>query len=496
LATPSQDEPSFSPSRRWRIACHVVASSIAVLAVVILANYVSFGWFHRFRSGSRASETLSPLSLKLVRSLTNQVKITLFYDRDEPLYSTIADLADQYHNANPRITVQSVDYNRDPGAGLKVREACKQLLPGQKDVVIFECGGRQKIFQGNALTRVVFDEVADPKEQADRRKLTLFEGEKVFTSVLAALTSPNTPKAYFLQGHGEHPLQSADIQGYIQFLTVLRQNNVEVEPLDLLGTNRVPADCQLLVIAGPQTRFTDPEIDKIDTYLGNGGRLFALFRSAGMNQQTGALPPDGLEPLLERWGVEVTDHVIWDPQNSPGKGYDFVVSAFSATHPVVNPLIDQGGLHMMPPRPVARLRSRAQAAEAFRVEEIASTGDAAFPAAMPARKARYPVMVAVDATLKGVASERGSTRLLVAGDSCFLDNQFIVWEPNRSLAAYAVNWLLDRPQLIDAIGPRPVRKYRIIMTKSQLQTTQWLLMGAMPMGAVLVGAGVWLRRRR
>ena len=498
MANTTESAPSFSRRQRWGIALHVGLSSLAVLAVVVLLNYLGRDCFFRFHCSSRAGAQLSPLTLRFVHSITNAVKVTLFYDRDEPLFSTVAELLNQYHLANSHILVQAVDYNRDPGAGLKVRDNYKQLLPGQKDVVIFDCGGKTMIYPGAALTKVVWEEVPNEKDRdLDRRKLTEFEGERVFTSLLIAVTSPTRPKAYFLQGHHEeHPLLSGDSVGYVQFLTVLRQNNIEVEAIDLVGANLIPADCRLLIIAGARTPLADAELDKIDRYLNEGGRLLALFKSQGMSQQTGEVPATGLESILAKWGVEVGRRVILDPQNSPGKGYDFIVSGFSGTHPVVNPLIEQGGLQIMPPRPIAKLKVPMQGPDTFRVDEIAFTSPGAFMVGDPTHKRMFPVMAAVDATIKGVTTERGSTRLLVAGDSFFLDNQLISHADNRGFVSYAANWLLDRVQLIDAIDARPVRKYRIIMTRGQLQTTQLLLMGALPGSAVLLGGLVWLRRRR
>jgi len=496
MAASPQPDPSFSAAQRWRIALNVCLSTLAVLAVVVMANYLSRDWFFRFRCSSHAGAELSPLTLKLVRSITNTVKVTLFYDRDEPLFSTIADLLKQYQLANRRIIVQAVDYNRDPGAGLKVRQTYKDLATGQKDVIIFDCGGRPLIFPGRELTKAVIERVPNEKERTFRRKLTEFEGERVCTSYLIAVTNPTRPKVYFLQDHhGEHPLQSQDVRGYLEFVTVLHQNNIEVETLNLLGTNAVPADCRLLIIAGIQTPLMDMERDKIDQYLNQGGRLLALFNSYAMDPRTGVVPPCGLESILAKWGVEVGANVILDPQHSPGKGFDIVVSDFNVAHPVANPLVQQG-LYMMEPRSVSRINTRLQTPDALKVEEIAFTGTNAFAASDPAHQRSFPVIAAVDATIKGVTTERGSIRLLVAGDSFFLDNEHIVSLDNRGFVGYAVNWLLDRFELIGAIGPRPVQEYRVLMTRTQMQTTQLLLMAVLPGAIVLLGGLVWLRRRR
>ncbi len=109
----------------------------------------------------------------------------------------------------------------------------------------------------------------------------------------------------------------------------------------------------------------------------------------------------------------------------------------------------------------------------------------------------YPLMVAVEQKpVPGVANPRGTTRMIVVGDSFFLDNQMIESAANRDFAGYAVNWLLDRTVLLEGIGPRPVTEFRLTMTRDQQKNVRWLLLGALP-GAVLVfGWLVWLARRK
>ena len=68
-------------------------------------------------------------------------------------------------------------------------------------------------------------------------------------------------------------------------------------------------------------------------------------------------------------------------------------------------------------------------------------------------------------TVAGVANPRGTTRIIVVGDSIFLGNHQIEAGANRDFLGYAVNWLLDRPQLLEGIGPRPVTEFRLKMTR-------------------------------
>src|SRR5206468_7545020 len=103
------------------------------------------------------------------------------------------------------------------------------------------------------------------------------------------------------------------------------------------------------------------------------------------------------------------------------------------------------------------------------------------------RRTVFPLIAAVENTVKGVSTERGSTRMVVAGDSLCLDNELIDTPPaNHYFAALAANWLLERPQLmLDGLVPQPVKSYRLVMTPRQLQAVQWLLLAGLP-GVVLL----------
>ncbi len=84
---------------------------------------------------------------------------------------------------------------------------------------------------------------------------------------------------------------------------------------------------------------------------------------------------------------------------------------------------------------------------------------------------------------------------MVAGDSFFLDNQMIDWADNRAFASYAINWLLDRKQLLAGVGPHPVVEYKLMMTRAQFSSVRWIFLAAMPGAFLLFGGAVWLRRR-
>ena len=110
----SDSKPSFSPYRKWIIAFNVGLIVALVFAVVVMANYLSRDYFVRVHLSTQSNVHLFPRTVKFLHTITNSVKITLYYDKEDPFYSTIAELLNEYHAVNPRISLRIVDYRRDP----------------------------------------------------------------------------------------------------------------------------------------------------------------------------------------------------------------------------------------------------------------------------------------------------------------------------------------------------------------------------------------------
>jgi ABC-type uncharacterized transport system involved in gliding motility auxiliary subunit len=200
-----------------------------------------------------------------------------------------------------------------------------------------------------------------------------------------------------------------------------------------------------------------------------------------------------LERILAKWGVDVGRNVIKDRANTIS-GEDVVVLNFGK-HPLVNSLLGSM-LDLILPRSVGQLKGSSQAADAPRVDELAFSGPSASAAGDLVHKPPFPLMVAVEkGAIKDVITERGATRMVIAGDSLFLANRQIESAANRDFAGNAVNWLLERTHLLAGLGPRPIREHSLLMTKTQLHQAQWVLLAGLPGSVLVLGGLVWLRRR-
>jgi len=259
--------------------------------------------------------------------------------------------------------------------------------------------------------------------------------------------------------------------------------------LSLQGTNTIPADCKLLIIASPEKlrqNYSSNEIAQIQEYLlHNNGRLLALL-NVDM----------GLNPLLKKnWGVTLDTNVVeeLDPNYRIGPGA-FEALFHDVPNPIVAPLLAQGlTLHMYSPHPVFNTNTSVNARpDASQIDYLAGTSPNGTDGA---RKGTFPLIASIQ---RGVINDRDGTRIVVAGDADFLDDQFIDQPPgaNHFFAGQALKWLLQRPNLVlDGLGPRPIIEYMVSVTRSQMLQARWLFLAVMPGAVLFLGGLVWLRRR-
>jgi hypothetical protein len=504
----AEERPSsFSAGQRLGIGLNVTAAVLALLAIVVMVNYLAARHFRRWYWSDTANWQLQPLSVSVLRSLTNPVHVVAFFNTDDPLFPSVRGLLQEYslraqemdwqRRGPQRLVVEVVDPERNPARARKLMARYGLTESTTENFVLFACEGRRQIVRQVELSDYDFSAVLAGQSREVQR--TGFKGELVFTSALVRVSEADQPKAYFLQGHNELDPASdraGDQEGCGDFARVLDEKNIAWEKLYLVGTNEVPADCDLLIVPGPRDALLPAELEKLHRYLNQGGRLFVWLG-----------PPTsrtGLETLLARWGVDAGWDVVVDQRHSiNGQG---VVSTNFAAHPVTRPLANSR-VFFLSPRSVNRRASEPVSADAPRVEEIVRTSvegvaltdlrdGVAHPHPGRDREGEIPLVAAVErGSIQGVSADRSSTRLIVAGEAWFCSNPVLASFANREFASLAVNWLLDRPYLLAGLGPRPVTAYKVTLTDAELSLARWLMLVVMPGGALLLGSLVWLRRR-
>ncbi len=487
-----ENTPSFSPARRFRIGLQVLLSCVALLSIVVMANYLASRHYKRWDLTRERRHQLTPLTSRILKSITNEIHVVVFFDRDKAVFQSIQDLLKEYQYQYPKLVVEVVDYYRDAGGAQRIRAQYHLNSEKDQDMVIFKSGESEKRIYQRELADYDYTAILQGKTNVARPQN--FKGEQAFTSAVVSVTDTRKSLALFLQGHGEHDPSNEDEMGYARFAALLEEKNIRARTFQFGGTNALPMDA-LLIIGGPRTALLPEEVEHIDDFLSRGGRLLALmdFQSAGKRT--------GLERIFSKWGLEVGNDRVTDP-NFHLRQDDLFIANFSR-HPTVRSL-GKASLYMIRPRSVRRTLGGTASTDGMKVEEVAFTSGSGEATEVrrpgeiggsPRRTGQTPVAAAVEkGGVTGVQADRGSTRIVVAGDSVFLTNQTIEQLANREFANDSVNWLLDRALLVGEIGPRALKDYRLTLTSAQMNTLRWTMLAGMPGVVLLIGLMVWVRR--
>jgi ABC-2 type transport system permease protein len=491
---------SFSLARRWGAGLNLIITMAAVLSIIAMVNYLGMRRYARLDLSRTADGELSKRTQHVLATLTNEVTVITYYNSQNALFPRIRALLKEYETASGnKIRVQHVDYLRDPSAAESIQTKYKLSTAGNKDVIIFDSGNRQKLVHETELSDYDMSNVMSG--QTNEFKRTHFKGEILFTSAIFSVTSLRSPKAYFLIGHGEHlPVGEAatdPTDGYAEYANVLRnENNIEIAPLDLVFNKEVPSDCSVLVVAGPVQMIADEQADRIQRYLEGGGRMLVLFRSRSL----GVGRSTGLEKLLVRWGVKVDANIITDRENATSESGADPKPVSHGMHPIVNSL-GNSRLHLLSPRSLHALPQSGARREETKVEELLFTGPNTVAITDFTPRGQYktqqvgpqPLAVAVERSIPGVT--RGATRIVAIGDSTMWGNRMIISEANRVFASSTINWLVNQNVLLSEIPRQAIKTYKLSMTQSQMHTSRLLLLIGMPAVVLFAGFIVWVRRR-
>ena len=493
---PPPAEPTFSVARRLRVAGQVVLAVAALTAIVVMVNYLAARHYRRLHWTVDTRFELSPVTRAVLARLTNEVSVTVLFDREHVLFPYVYGLLTEYAYACPRLKHEHVDYRRDPGRAELIAQR-HQLPSSEADLVVFESGPRTRIVRAAELSEYDLGPLLSGSGTVRRSG---FKGEALFTAALAALQQTRPLTAVFLRGHGEHdPTSDDQLTGYTRLAGLLRQKGIAVQPLELTGTNDLPPECSLVVVAGPRSPLEAGELEKLQRYLQRGGRLLALLSYYRAQRDR-----TGLEDFLAGWGVQVADNYVFDPARTI-RGNDLIISNFAA-HPVTSPLLDRQ-LHLVlaravAPRAGAGVGAEARAQPLFFTSVQGYTASAVSPAGVPQTvpgrdtRGAVPLAVAVErGGIPGLGADLAAARLIVVGDSLFLGNEMIVSAANLDFASLAVNWLLDRPQDLAGLAARPLHEYRLALTPAQMARARRTLLAVLPGAALGLGGLVWWRRR-
>jgi ABC-type uncharacterized transport system involved in gliding motility auxiliary subunit len=330
--------------------------------------------------------------------------------------------------------------------------------------------------------------------------------EQDMTNLLVRLSRSHEKPVMYLEGHGERNLIGIKDHDLGGFGDQLQKKGFKLANPDIAVLKDIPLNGSLLVIASPQVKVSEAEVQKIKRYLDNGGNLLWLLDDNKLN---------GLDEIAKYVGLQVSAGTVID-----GSGHEygadprFAFASQYADHAITRNFM----LRTMFPEAhqVSAQGTVDNGWEVTNLIDVAPSGwleNNAKELEDKASKAKFdekedvhgPINIAV--ALQRVYGKRGQ-RVVIVGNANFLSNTHVTSESNLDLGLNMVNWLAGDDSLI-TIQPKPLKDMNITIPDKGWGHV-WALFIFMPIfgfsfglfqfiipvALLVIGIALWLKRRK
>jgi ABC-type uncharacterized transport system involved in gliding motility auxiliary subunit len=286
--------------RRMKIGVLSLISTIVVIAAVIAVNYfvdyIAERYVLEIDMTSESEYEISDETVQLLETLSEPITITVLCDEtdyeDNDDYRRLPKVFQRYAQlSDGMVTVKYINAVTNPTIFNQYDEL-GDLSTGD---IIIESSKRYK-----SLSPYDLLEYQTSSSDSSERYLTGLRAEQRLTAAILYVTANKVPKAAYTTGHQETVnLETLD--------SLLTSGNYDVDTISLMQTGEVPSDVDLLIISQPKGDFTAEEIDALEDFMNDGGRMIVTYAS-----DTPKLT--NLEEYFEEWGVSYENSVVYDPE--------------------------------------------------------------------------------------------------------------------------------------------------------------------------------------
>ena len=450
-----------------------LAITAVVLAILIAVNVLV--------SALPTTLTKYDISSSKLYSITSNTKVVVnALTEDVTIYwivqsgqedSVIENLLGKYESLSDHITV--VKKNPDVYPTFAEQYTDETV---QNNSLVVECGERSRY--------IGYDDIY--LQEADMYSYTYntsFDGEGAITSAIDYVVTEDLPQLYVLEGHGEAELPAT-------FSEQIEKENIETQSLSLLTVDEIPEDADCILIYAPTSDLSQEEVEMLDDYTKNGGKLLVM---AGPTEENGTL--ENLYSLLSGYGVETCDGIVVEADREHYTFQPYILLPDLVSSDITDPLIEENYYVNMPISQGLILDDADDA-----VTALMTTSDAAFSKIAGYDLDTYEkeegdidgpfaVAVSIDCGSDG--------QILWFSSSTFLEDMYNAWSSgsNADLAMNALSSLIGEREAM-AIRSKSLNYNYLTISDSTASLLKVLMIGVFPLGYLGIGIGVILKRRR
>ncbi|MFC1808737.1 GldG family protein [Candidatus Omnitrophota bacterium] len=445
---------------------HLIVSALIFVGILSFVYMIAYKHHRVFDVTVNQRYSLSEQTIKILSTVDTDISIRVFLKSGQRGKEELEKMLDQYAYYSKHVSYEFVDPQERPD--LAEKYAIEQF--GQSII-----------------------------ETADRQEKVNVPSEEAITNTLLKVIQEEKKTVAFLTGHAETSLEDGDNTGYSLLKRHLELDNYDIKDLVLLREEVVDESIDCVVIASPKTELFEDEQAALKKYFYNGGSILAL------------IDPDlvgSLNAVLSELGIDTKKTILIDS-----------LSRIFGASPLV-PVITQYIPHAITENfqvasffPTARFVDViSPLPDGYNGYALAYTGpgswaetDMASLSTKPEfnKDSDVPGPVPVMAVIEGEPiieetqdkAEASSPRLIVVGDSNFVDNANIGLSGNKDLFLNIVAWL-TRDETLISIRTKEMDSVPMYLTGFQQMLIFVVPVILLPLIALLCGIFVMLRLRK
>lgn len=477
----------FLTRRQFRYGGYATVMTAIVIAVVILLNValgaIEDNWALSIDVTAIGATDFDEQTEKVVAEVNEEIHVyTLFQDAtSSSVRVQVEEVLNKYHAMNGNITFSNIDPVKNPGL-VQGYSGGAELSEG---ALILTNADESRVKLVNRTDYYYYY-----TSSYNSQTYTIFDLESKVTSALMYVTSAETPRVFYLNGHGE-----LDSTSYCTVLTQQLENqNYDVAQLNLTSDVDVTLEAgDTVVIINPVRDLSDAEYETLRQWLANGGRMMFV-----LNYDTNADTLVNFTKLLDYYQLSFGEGVVKEDSSSTSNwngDYYTLVPAMDAEHDITAKMAESNQYLMMPKcRPINAVE---MPESGLQFTDLLTTSSKAVVQVNDTDSAPGTQTVA-RAMLK--ANESDPTKdiriVLLGSYYSMADTSLLNYAYNMNFTMNAFNWLVNRADAsVDISSKLMANNTLAIPDIATAYTLAGIVVIAIPLIVLVGGIVVWRRRR-
>jgi hypothetical protein len=497
---------------RLRIGANLIVQLALLFFLAIAVNYLGFEHYRRWDLTRDHKYALSDKTKRFLETINGKMRVTVLFSPGNPIGQDVTALLTEYqYAAKGKIDVEQVDAERSYSRAKALVD--KYKIVSDESQVILDYDNRNKSVKASEMAEV---DQGNPMF-GEPPRMTAFKGEQAITGAMIDLVEGKKNTVGYVLGHKEPPI--ADTAASITpsmapdpgarsplslVKTVIENENIKFQELNLFDVPAIPADLKTIVINGPQYDLSEREMKLLHDFWEKQGRILVLLDPS-------AKTPN-LLAFLNELGVKVNDDRVMAFMKTGIQEIALVrdvVGRFLPDSPITKKLAEARGIFVGGTSSLTLEQDRVQAAKVrlqpliqaekgYWAEKDYTSTDEAKLQANAAQNPGTQLIIGASIEKGGSADERvqtNSARLVVVTNATFIQDSAITQEQQAlDFMSGSINWLLSREQLI-GIAPKVPKTVTFSLDDTAMRNLRWLILVLLPLIPAVLGFGVWWYRR-